>query len=214
MAARPPDWPTGRYGCIVADPPWTFRVRSAAGEGRAPQAHYGCMDLAAIQALPVAEVAADDCWLWLWCTWPLIGEGLATLSAWGFDYSGLGLLWVKLRRGSDPRLFLAPADLHIGLGYTTRANSEPCLLGRRGRPARLDAGVPETLIAPVREHSRKPDEAAGRIERFCAGPRLELFARTTRPGWDVWGNQTDRFAPAGDHSADAGRRKAVGVGGP
>lgn len=85
-------------------------------------------------------------------------------------------------------------DLHVGLGYTTRKNAEDCLLFRVGKPRRAARDVEEVIIAPLREHSRKPDEAIERIERFCDGPRLELFARQSlRPGWDMWGNEVGKF---------------------
>jgi hypothetical protein len=87
----------------------------------------------------------------------------------------------------------ANAEVSMGLGYWTRANSEPCLLATRGKPKRRDGGVKQGIIEPKREHSRKPDCVPGRIERLVEGPYLELFARTQRPGWTVWGNQTDKF---------------------
>jgi N6-adenosine-specific RNA methylase IME4 len=80
------------------------------------------------------------------------------------------------------------------MGYWTRANTEPCLLATRGRPKRLNADVRQAIIEPRREHSRKPDGIHKRIERLVAGPYLELFARQQRPGWDVWGNEVDKFA--------------------
>lgn len=84
------------------------------------------------------------------------------------------------------------------MGYWTRANTEPCLLATRGRPKRLNADVRQGIIAPRREHSRKPDDIHARIERLVPGPYLELFARTQRPGWTVWGNQTDKFTEAAE----------------
>jgi N6-adenosine-specific RNA methylase IME4 len=84
----------------------------------------------------------------------------------------------------------------MGMGYWTRANSEPCLLATRGKPKRLNADVRQGIIEPRREHSRKPDCVPGRIERLVAGPYLELFCRTTRPGWTVWGNQVGKFSEA------------------
>jgi N6-adenosine-specific RNA methylase IME4 len=81
----------------------------------------------------------------------------------------------------------------MGTGYWTRANPEPCLLFTRGKPKRLSSAVRKLLIAPRREHSRKPDEQYDRIEELCAGPYLELFARQVQPGWTAFGNQTDRF---------------------
>ena len=81
------------------------------------------------------------------------------------------------------------------LGYWTRSNSEVCLLATRGNPKRIGTNVRQAIIAPRREHSRKPDGIHGRIERLVAGPYLELFARQQRPGWDVWGNEVNKFAP-------------------
>jgi N6-adenosine-specific RNA methylase IME4 len=81
----------------------------------------------------------------------------------------------------------------MGMGYWTRANTEPCLLATRGKPKRLNADVRQAIIEPGREHSRKPDCVHERIERLVAGPYLELFARQERRGWTVWGNDTRRF---------------------
>jgi N6-adenosine-specific RNA methylase IME4 len=89
-------------------------------------------------------------------------------------------------------MFRDDADVQIGCGYWTRSNTEPCLLATRGAPKRLNADVRMAIIAPRREHSRKPDEVHDRIERLVAGPYLELFARRPRPGWTVWGNEVPR----------------------
>jgi N6-adenosine-specific RNA methylase IME4 len=90
-------------------------------------------------------------------------------------------------------LILAESDLRIGLGKTTRKGSEQCFFGKRGNPRVLAHDVREVILAPIREHSRKPDEVFRRIERFCAGPYLDLFGRESRPGWDVWGNEAGKF---------------------
>jgi N6-adenosine-specific RNA methylase IME4 len=95
---------------------------------------------------------------------------------------------------ADPyRLFADDATPFAGLGYWTRANTEPCLLATRGKPKRLNADVRQGIIAPRREHSRKPEGIHFRIERLVAGPYVELFARETRPGWDCWGNEVGKF---------------------
>jgi N6-adenosine-specific RNA methylase IME4 len=88
---------------------------------------------------------------------------------------------VKQNRGGE--------GLHTGMGYWTRANAEVCLLATRGNPLRLDMGVHQVVMAPVAEHSEKPDEVRRRIERLLAGPYLKLFARAERPGWVTWGNE-------------------------
>jgi len=103
---------------------------------------------------------------------------------------------VKVDRTGKPR---------IGLGHTTRKSTELVLLGKIGAPRVLER-VPELIVAPVREHSRKPDEFFHRVERFCAGPRIELFARERRPLWDSWGNEIDKFAGLGTE-ADPNRER-------
>lgn len=103
--------------------------------------------------------------------------------------------WMK----ADARqveMFRDDADVQMGLGYWTRANTEYCLLATRGKPRRLSKSVRQGIIEPRRQHSRKPDCVYGRIEQLVEGPYLELFARTQRPGWTAWGNQTDRFGAA------------------
>lgn len=182
---------SGEFSCILSDPPWAFQTRSAKGlEGR-PQ-HYDRMTVKEIKALPVADAAAKDCWLFLWVTSPHLKIGLDVMDAWGFKYSSIAFTWIKLRPKACS-LFFTDKDLHMGQGYTTRKNSELCLLGRRGSPKRLRKDIQEVIIDPRREHSRKPEEAYRRIEGFCGGPRLEMFARNQRPGWEVFGNQTDKF---------------------
>jgi N6-adenosine-specific RNA methylase IME4 len=103
----------------------------------------------------------------------------------------MGFLWVKLKKGRSPASVAPDADLFMGNGLTTRKNAEPVLLCPRGKSLRRDAGVLETNIAPVREHSRKPVELYERIETYVGaeGPYLELFARESRPGWTSWGNE-------------------------
>lgn len=185
----------GGFRCIYADPPWRFKFRgSTEGNARVIEnSHYRTMDLADVKALPVKAVASKDCWLFLWVTWPFLEEGLRVMNRWGFRFSSAAFVWPKLKPSSSHALFLDASDFIPGTGYTTRKATEVCLLGRRGSPKRLDAGICDLVIAPRRQHSRKPDSIYPMIERFCDGPRLEMFARTTRDGWSVWGNETDKF---------------------
>jgi N6-adenosine-specific RNA methylase IME4 len=171
----------GVYGAIAADPAWTFRTWSERGMGRSPK--YQTMPSEEIAALPVAELAAPDCALFLWATWPTMPAAFRAIERWQFTYKTCAFAWLK----ADPhRCPIRPA---IGLGYWTRANTEVCLLATRGTPKRLHADVGQVIIAPRREHSRKPEEAYERIERLVGG-YLELFARATRPGWTVWGDES------------------------
>lgn len=187
--------PRGHFGAIYADPPWSFRVWSKdTGQGRSAESHYGTMSMDDIAALPVA-VVADDCVLFMWACWPSLPDALAIIERWGFTYKTCGFDWMKAHAGQI-EMFRDDADVQVGMGYWTRANSEPCLLATRGKPKRVNADVRMGIIEPRRQHSRKPDCIPSRIERLVAGPYLELFARTKRPGWTVWGNQTDKFEVA------------------
>ena len=188
----PPPPPRQDYRVVLADPPWTFRTFSDKGKGRSAEAHYPCLDLDAIAALPVASWCAPDAVLFLWATDPLLLQALEVVRAWGFAYKTVGFYWAKLNAAADPGRF-GEADLFTGLGFWTRANPEPCLLATRGHPKRRSGSVRKLVIAPRREHSRKPDEVHARIEALVEGPYLELFAREARPGWDAWGLETGLF---------------------
>jgi N6-adenosine-specific RNA methylase IME4 len=174
-----------RYAVLYADPPWQFRVydenSSIASEHGAAGVHYPCMSTNAICALPVKELATDAAVLFLWTTAPHLPEALQVVAAWGFTYK-THAVWVK--------------DW-IGLGYFVRNQHELLLVATRGdMPSPSPANRPSSVIdAPRRGHSRKPDEAYEMIEQMYPElPKIELFARHTRPGWDAWGNEIPREA--------------------
>ena len=191
----------GGFSCIVADPPWHFKTFNDDLVGdRDVRNHYETMPLAEIAAMPVRDIAAADAHLFLWVTGPCLRQAFDVLDGWGFAYSGIAFTWFKLRRWHDTaQISLLPieaADLAVMMGYTTRKNTEIVLLGRRGSPQRLAADVREVIFEPAREHSRKPDEFFARVERYCPGPRLELFGRQSRSGWAAWGDQATKFDEA------------------
>jgi len=195
------DLPRGHYRCILADPPWAFRTFS--GENMTPhrcaEDHYRTMELAEMQALPVAEIAAPDCALFMWVVGSHLEESIDLARAWGFAFKTDAFYWAKQRLVGADQIDLFTGDIaepRMGFGYWTRKQVEPCWLFTRGNPRRLSKGVRQLIVEPRREHSRKPDAQYPRIEALVEGPRLELFARTQRPGWDSWGNQTDKFAAA------------------
>lgn len=209
-AAEPAD--AGAYRVVYADPPWRFATYSDKGKGRSAEAHYDCLTIDEIKAIPVGQWVASDAVLLLWATDPLLPRAIEVIEAWGFTYKTVGFYWVKLnksvanRRSEErvPSASLTERDFFTGLGFWTRANPEPCLLATRGHPKRQAGDVPKLLMAPRREHSRKPDEAYRRIERLLPGPYLELFARQSRPGWDSFGNQPGLF----DRGPVATRRRS------
>lgn len=185
--------PRKHFRAILCDCPWTFRVYSDKGKKRSAEWHYDTMTLEQLMVMPVVDLAADDCCLFMWATWPQIQEALILINAWGFTYKTCAFDWMKACV-QQIDMFREDADAHISLGYWTRSNSEPCLLAARGSPKRKNKDVRMGIIEPRREHSRKPDCVRERIERLVDGPYLELFARQPRKGWTVWGHETDKFA--------------------
>ncbi len=179
------DWPRGKYNVIYADPPWRFLTYSSKGRDRCPDArHYQTITLDEIKQLPVGELANNDSVLLLWVPDSFIELSFEVIKAWGFTYKTVGFYWTKVKKSGAE---------HIGTGYWTRSNPELCLLCTRGKPQRNSKSVRKWIHAPVREHSRKPDEAYDRIEKLLNGPYIELFARQSRPGWDAWGDEVGIF---------------------
>lgn len=177
---HPPDWPTTRFGAILADPPWRFESWSARGRDRCPDTrHYQVLALPALVALPLHTVTKADCCLFLWTVDSHLPQALNLGYRWGFTFKTVAFTWIKT----------SPSGFPMGLGYWTRGNPESCLLFTRGHPRRLSASVRQLLVAPRREHSRKPDETYAHIESLVPGPYLELFARHHRPNWTSWGTQ-------------------------
>jgi N6-adenosine-specific RNA methylase IME4 len=181
----------GGFGVVSIDPPWKFASNSDLKPGRNARRHYHCLTLAEIAALPLGDAMARDSFVFLWVPTPflVIGAHLPVLRAWGFKPTALGFAWLKLRRGLGDTLFFTERDLFFGPGLTLRRNLEGCVLARRGKPKRLAKGVFEVIVAPVGRHSEKPAEHYRRIERYCAGPYLEAFARERRDGWTCWGDE-------------------------
>ena len=193
----------GGFRVICADP----ATRFVAGTKGRPQ-HYARMTDHEIAALPVKDIVADDALLFLWVTSPKIYRGKGSkrdltpqeiAEAWGFQWSARAFVWVKTHRrfglGGDP-LFLPRDAFHKGMGYTTRKNCEDVFLFRRGRPKRVGKSISEVIVAPLREHSRKPDQFYYLVEQYADGPYLEMFARQSRPGWTTWGNEATKFDEA------------------
>jgi N6-adenosine-specific RNA methylase IME4/ParB-like chromosome segregation protein Spo0J len=170
------------YPVILADPAWKFDLYSPDTEDRSAEWHYPTMETADICALPVAaDIATSDAVLFLWTTSVHLPEALRVIEAWDFEYV-TSIVWVKDK---------------IGLGNWVRNQHELLIIARRGDiPTPLPANRPPSVIqAPSREHSRKPDEAYELIERMYPElPKIELFARNMRPGWDSWGNEVAREA--------------------
>jgi len=172
----------GKFGTILADPPWRFTNRTGK---MAPEhkrlARYSTMTLQQIMELPIPQLALPKSHLYLWVPNALILEGLEVMKRWGFVYK-TNLVWYKIRKdgGPDGR----------GVGFYFRNVTELVLFGVRGHLRTLAPGRRQVNIiqSRKREHSRKPDELYEIVEHCSPGPYLELFARHKRRGWRQWGD--------------------------
>lgn len=173
-----------RYGVIIADPPWNY---SNSGVRGTAANQYQTMSDADIAALPVSDLAAHNCTLLMWATWPKLEEAcLPALRAWGFRYV-TGFPWVKVTDVSHTLWGELTISVPYGVGFWARGCTEIVLIGVKGNPP----PPPNSfigLLSPNLYHSRKPDDLYAYAEAM-PGPYLELFARRTRPGWDSWGNE-------------------------
>lgn len=189
----------GACKLLYLDPPWRFAVRSRkTGLGRAPDRHYETMTTREICRIPMAEYMAKDSLAVIWGYDPMLPDAFKVAEAFGFDkYVTVLFRWIKTTDGQY-RLFEDSERLNFGLGYHTRGGGcEEALLFKRGRglPV-LRHDIRKEFFAPVRQHSRKPDEVAQwLVDLYGDVPRTEMFARTTRPGWVSMGHQVDKFAP-------------------
>lgn len=205
------------FNVIYADPPWLYTKWSdgpqQAPPGKAKPAGqrvrpvpYPCMPTKDICALPVQQLADRDCVLFLWAIYPKLPDAFEVIRAWGFVYKTVAFTWTKLNPSGR--------GFAYGLGYWTRSNPELCLLATRGHPRRVSKAVPNLLVSPRREHSRKPDEVRERIVQLCGDlPRAELFARQKVPGWSAWGNEVaSDFTLAATLPEGAADKNALGTG--
>lgn len=185
--------PSSGYRLIVADPPWDFGNWSVKGEAKSPKAQYSCMPTEDICALPIEAIASRNSVLLLWATFPMLPDAFRVMASWGFTYR-TGGAWIKTTVNGKAA---------FGTGYIFRSATEAFLLGVRGQPRALNRSTRnligfETLesyleglavVAERREHSRKPGSFYEMCTALFPGPRIELFSKTDRVGWDTWGDE-------------------------
>lgn len=185
------NWPWGdlqphTFDFIMADPAWRYRMYSKAGEAKSPQTHYKTMTLDQIKELPVLDLASENCLLWLWAVNPMLPQCLQVMAAWGFEFKTAGT-WLKTTKNGK---------INFGTGYILRGSNEPFLIGTRGSP-RTSKSVRSGFTGLIRSHSEKPEEAYAAAEKLMPkARRLELFSRTNRKGWTVWGDEAGKFGDA------------------
>lgn len=185
----------GAYGVLYADPAWRFATHGPEELNlKGAEQHYPTMETSKLGLLPVNEVAGGDCWLFMWTTWPHLQQAFDLARAWGDPANPwryrTGGCWAK-----RPRNWRGdPGKWQFGPGYLFRSTTEPLLVFGRGNVDWHATAERNLWIAPIREHSRKPDEVREMIDRVTPpGPRLEMFTREVRPGWDCWGNEVNKF---------------------
>ena len=203
--------PAGPFATVVADPPWDYSrklsgggtsgyspVHQSRGGNRGSANHYSTMTLDELLRLPVGEVVADQSHLWLWTTGAFMVEAHQVAEAWGFSPKGV-IPWIKVRKNAvrhvEENHDLLSA-VRMGMGLYVRWVSEFVVFAVRGKLPALNHDVKGVVFAERRDHSEKPDELYDLVEAVSPGPRLELFARTARPGYEVWGQEVGTWKPS------------------
>lgn len=165
----------GKYKILLADPPYQYdNVATGRNNQSGAARHYDTMPLKDICALPIAKLADKDAALFLWCTTPLLPYGFEILEAWDFKYKTT-IYWRKI--------------MSQGLGNWFRGQVEVLLVGVRGRLKPFHCQKANFLQTKVGKHSQKPKEIYGLLESLDLEPKIELFARERRQGWDAWGKE-------------------------
>jgi N6-adenosine-specific RNA methylase IME4 len=174
---------TGKFQIIYADPPWQYNNFQGLRNGGVASARYNTMTMDELKALSIPDIADDNCALFMWSTYPMLPQAIDLIKIWGFEYITVAFTWVKLNPSGE--------GYYSGMGgFYTNANAEIVLLGKRGKIQRVNTKVKQLVVAPVQEHSKKPDEVRQRIVELLGDlPRVELFARQPSEGWSSWGNQ-------------------------
>lgn len=186
-----------QYSLIYADPPWTFKTynNSIESQSKSPSRHYDTLSIEEISLFPVSKWTHKDALLAMWVYDPLIPEALSVAQAWGFKYVTVLFRWLKTQ-DDQTDLFNEPPKLKFGTGYHTRGGGcEEVFLFKKGKglPV-LNHNTRKEFYSKRREHSRKPDAIRQwLVDLYGDVPRLEIFARTQTEGWDVFGNETNKF---------------------
>lgn len=183
-----------KYNVIYADPCWSFNNKNTGGSMvSGADAHYDTLSVEQLCGLPIKNITDDNCVLFMWWVGSQPMEALEVMTSWGFTLKTMtGFVWVKTTKHDK---------MDFGMGFWTRQGSENCLIAVKGKPRRIDAGLravrevewpDDTCYATNEKHSKKPDCFRNRIVELMGDkPRVELFARQSSIGWDVWGNEVN-----------------------
>ena len=180
-------FPDKKYNIIYADPPWEYSSKSYQDSNREmlklDETQYKTLSVHQIKDLPIKEITANDCILFLWSTDSHLKEAIDVIESWSLHFKTIGFTWVKQYASGSYCYNFSP--------YTLKS-TEVCLIGIKGKLKNIKKtnNVKGLVFAERTKHSKKPNEVRDRIVNLCGDlPRIELFARNTTPGWDVWGDQ-------------------------
>lgn len=174
-----------KYNIIYVDPPWSFNNKNTGGSMKSgADAKYLTMTLIEMKNLSIDKITEDDCVLFMWWVASQPKEAIELIEAWGFTLKTMtGFNWVKLTK---------LRKLFFGMGFWTRAGSECCLIATKGKIKPINRGMRSVVAAVNEGHSKKPKIFADKIVKLCGDiPRLEMFARDQKSGWDCWGNEVN-----------------------
>lgn len=177
----------------MVDPPWAYDD-DMPGPGRGSNSHYDTLHFGTIMGMApqVREITAPTAHLYLWTTNSFMREAMEISQAWGFEQKTI-ITWLKVKdepRGL-PHTRNRPTEIEerIGMGHYLRNVTEHILFCTKGNLSTSRNDVPNIFFAERDEHSRKPDKAYTLAEDLSPSPRLDMFSRTKRAGWDVWGDE-------------------------
>lgn len=172
--------PTGKYNCLIVDPPWPMQKIEREVRPNQVEFDYPTMTEDELKAFPLPDYAADDCHLYLWTTQKYLPLALRLAEHWGFKYQCL-LTWRK-NVGFTP--------------FSWMYSTEHVLFCTRGSLPLQRLGIRLDFEAKVREHSRKPDEFYDIVKQVSPEPRLDVFSREKREGFDQYGNEVEKYVSA------------------
>ena len=176
--------PADHYGTVICDPPWSYNNAGCRG---AAANQYETQTDDWLAELDIPRVMAAESALFLWATWPKLNIAFDLLNEWGLEYV-TGLPWIKVDSVAQDLFDGIRVGVPYGIGFWVRGASEPLLIARRGHVSARSDFI--GLLSPNLQHSRKPDSVY-QLAELLPGPRLEIFARRRRNGWDSWGNEVE-----------------------
>jgi N6-adenosine-specific RNA methylase IME4 len=179
--------PLFHFKVIHIDPVWSYTMRTPKGYEKSPQKHYDCLTIEQLKDIPIGQHAAPDSAMVMWGVFPMMPQAIELLAHYGYRYV-TGGAWAKQSPTGRKWAF--------GSGYVLRGASEFYIVGKMGNPVEKSKSVRNLIVAPRREHSRKPEQIYSDIEALWDGPYLDVFGRCQRPGWTVVGNEAHKFEEA------------------